>query len=452
MLAARKPHASRMQTAHRAPQGPDRVSRSPTIRQTPLVVRACVQACSTHYRLMEKPVSRSKLAPPSVRPLAPPLAGALLLATLVSSVQAQQAPIKVGLMLPATGTYAALGDAIEKGFKLYVDDQGGKLAGREIQYFKVDDESAPAKATDNVNKLIKRDQVDVIVGTVHSGVALAMARAAKQSGTLLIVPNAGADGITGAQCAPNIFRSSFSNWQPGYATGVIAAQKGYKRAMTITWNYSAGTETVKGFTEAFQKGGGKVIKDLSLPFPNVEFQALLTEIAAQKPDVVFAFFAGGGAVKFVKDYHAAGLRQTVPLMGSGFLTDGTLQAQGEAAQGLITSLHYGDNIETPRNTAFRNKYAVAYKANPDVYALQGFDAAQMLAAGLNAVKGDLSKRSALIAAMSKAQIDSPRGKFRLSPQHNPTQDFYVREVKGEYNVVTGVAVKALADPGNGCRM
>jgi branched-chain amino acid transport system substrate-binding protein len=380
------------------------------------------------------------------------LAAAALLAVLPAAALAQGAPIKVGLMLPSTGTFAALGDTIEKGFKLYVQEQGGKLAGREIQYFKVDDESDPAKATDNVNKLVKRDNVDVLVGTVHSGVALAMARVAKESGTLLIVPNAGADAITGPQCAPNIFRSSFSNWQPGYSTGVVAAGKGYKRAMTITWNYAAGNETVKGFTEAFEKGGGQVMKNLTLPFPNVEFQALLTEIAAQKPDVVFAFFAGGGAVKFVKDYDAAGLRRTVPLVGSGFLTDGTLEAQGASAQGLITTLHYGDNIETPRNTAFRNRYAVTYKSNPDVYAMQGYDAAQMLAAGLGAVKGDIKQKDALIAAMRKAQIDSPRGKFTLSAQHNPTQDFYVREVKGNYNVVTGVAVKALPDPGRGCRM
>jgi branched-chain amino acid transport system substrate-binding protein len=54
----------------------------------------------------------------------------------------------------------------------------------------------------------------------------------------------------------------------------------------------------------------------------------------------------------------------------------------------------------------------------------------MLAVGLNAVKGDIGKRDAMYAAMRKAQIDSPRGKFTLSPQHNPTQDFYVREVKG----------------------
>jgi branched-chain amino acid transport system substrate-binding protein len=379
------------------------------------------------------------------------IAAALAL-LLAGAAQAQQAPLKVGLMLPATGTFAALGDMIEKGFKLYVQEQGGKLGGREIQYFKVDDESEPSKATDNVNKLIKRDQVDVIVGTVHSGVALAMARAAKESNTLLIVPNAGADAITGAQCAPNIFRSSFSNWQPGYAAGVVAAQKGYKRAMTITWNYAAGQETVKGFIEGFEKGGGKSIKDLSLPFPGVEFQALLTEIAAQKPDVVFAFFAGGGAVKFVKDYDAAGLKRAIPLVASGFLTDGTLEAQGPSAQGILSTLHYADNLDTARNNAFRKSFALTYKANADVYSVQGYDAAQMLGAGLVAVKGDFKQRDAMLAAMNKATIDSPRGKFSLSPQRNPVQDIFLRQATGVNNEFRGVAVKALADPGRGCKV
>jgi branched-chain amino acid transport system substrate-binding protein len=139
-------------------------------------------------------------------------------------------------------------------------------------------------------------------------------------------------------------------------------------------------------------------------------------------------------------------------MGSGFLTDGTLEAQGASAQGLLTALHYADGIDTPRNTAFRNKYAVTYKSQPDVYAVQGYDAAATLAAGLTAVKGDFSQRAAMVAAMRKAQIDSPRGKYTLSAQHNPVQDFYIREVKGRENLMTGVAVKVLADPGRGCRM
>jgi branched-chain amino acid transport system substrate-binding protein len=365
--------------------------------------------------------------------------------------QAQQ-KLKVGLMLPYSGTYAALGTAIENGFRLYVAEQGGKLGGREIEYFKVDDESEPSKATDNVGKLIKRDGVDVIVGTVHSGVAMAMAKAAKDSGTLLIIPNAGAVAVTGPMCAENIFRSSFSNWQPGYAMGEVAAKKGMKKAVTITWKYAAGDESVGGFKEAFEKGGGQVVKELSLPFPNVEFQPLLTEIASLRPDVVYTFFAGGGAVKFVKDYAAAGLKKSIPLYGAGFITDGTLEAQGADADGLLTTLHYGDGLDNPKDKAFRASYEKSYKMAPDVYAVQGYDAAQMLAIGLNATHGDVAKKAEFAKAVTAAKIDSPRGAFTIGASHNPVQDIYLRQVIGKENRVIGVAVKALADPGTGCRM
>src|ERR1700682_5030214 len=172
----------------------------------------------------------------------------LLLGTSV--VSAQQPKIKIGLMLPYTGTYAALGTAITNGLKLAIAENGGSLAGREIEYFTVDDESDPAKAPDNANKLIKRDQVDVLVGTVHSGVALAMSKIARDNNTLLIIPNAGADDITGPLCATNVFRTSFSNSQMGIAMGKVMAEQGKKTAVTLTWKYAAGDESVGGFKEA----------------------------------------------------------------------------------------------------------------------------------------------------------------------------------------------------------
>src|SRR5258705_196236 len=248
---------------------------------------------------------------------------AALAAALVLPAGAQSPKLKVGFMLPYSGTYAALGDAIEKGFRLYVTEQGGRVGGREIEYVKVDDESDPAKATDNVNKLIKRDNVDVLVGTVHSGVAMAMAKVAKDNDTLLIIPNAGAVAVTGPMCAQNIFRSSFSNWQPGYAMGEVAAKRGAKKVVTIRWKKAAGAD----------------------------------------------------------------------------------------AEGLLTTLHYGDGLDNPKDKSFRAAYQKAYNAVPDVYAVQGYDAAQMLAIGLNASKGDVSKKAEIAKAIEAAKIDSPRGAF-----------------------------------------
>jgi len=230
------------------------------------------------------------------------IAASLAIAPLAS---AQDKPkLKIGLMLPSSGTYAALGTAIENGFRLHVAEQGGKLGGREITFFKVDDESDPAKATDNVNKLIKRDGVDVVVGSVHSGVALAMARAVKASRTLLIVPNAGADAVTGPMCAPNIFRSSFSNWQPGYAMGQVMAAKGHKKAIAITWKYAAGEEMVRGFREAFEKAGADVL--FSPGLPDIEAVRLVCR-SLTRP---FNFMVGMPGRSFsVAELEAAGVRR-----------------------------------------------------------------------------------------------------------------------------------------------
>jgi branched-chain amino acid transport system substrate-binding protein len=366
--------------------------------------------------------------------------------------RSQSNKVRVGLMLPYTGAFSQLGQAIENAFRLALDEKGGKLGGRDIEFYKVDDESDPPKGVENANKLVQRDKVDVLIGTVHSGVQMGIQRVARESGVLNLIPNAGVHAATRAQCAPNVFRTSFSNSQPTRALGKVMVEKGHKRAVWITWKYAAGDEAFEGFKEGYEAAGGTVVKELGLPFPNVEFQALLTEIASLRPDAVACFFAGGGAPKFIRDYAAAGLKGRIPLYGSGFLTEGVLEAAGPAADGIFTTLHYGDSLQNPRDKAFRLAYAKTFKLQPDVYAVQGYDTGLLLMHGADAVKGDLSNKKALYAAMEGATIDSPRGRWKMSKSHNPIQDIYLRVVENKENKVVGVAAKALEDSGAGCRM
>ncbi len=367
-------------------------------------------------------------------------------------VRAQSDKVRVGFMLPYTGTFAQLGVAIENGVRMALNEQGGKLGGREVEFFKVDDESNPAKGIENATRLVQRDKVDVLIGTVHSGVQMGIHKVARDTGVLNLIPNAGVHVATRAQCAPNVFRTSFSNSQPTLALGKTMVDRGHKKAVWISWNYAAGDEAFEGFEKSFTEAGGTIVKKLGLPFPNVEFQALLTEIAALKPDAVACFFAGAGAAKFMSDYAAAGLNKTIQLYGSGFLTEGVLEAAGEAANGVLTTMHYGDSLNTPRDNQFRLDYEKAFKMQPDVYAVQGYDTGLLLIQGANAVKGDLSNKKALYAAMEGAVIDSPRGKWTMSKAHNPVQDMYLRRVEGGQNKVIGIAQKAVADPATGCRM
>ncbi|MFO1117452.1 MAG: ABC transporter substrate-binding protein [Beijerinckiaceae bacterium] len=365
---------------------------------------------------------------------------------------AQGNALKVGLLLPYSGTYAPLGEAITRAMELYVKQQGGKLGGREIVFVKVDDASEPAKATENTTKLIAGEKVDVLAGTVHSGVAMAMAKMAREDGLPTLIPNAGANAITRAACAPNIFRTSFGNSQVGEATGMAMLKAGIKKVVTVTWKYAAGEESVAGFKKSFTAGGGEVIKDITLPFPDVEFQSILAEVGSLKPDAVYSFFAGGGALKFIKDYAAAKLNEKIPLWGPGFLTDGVEKAAGPAGDGVKTALHYVESLDNPENKKFVADFMEAYKVAPDVYAVQGWDSMQLLRIGLEAVGGDIKKRPEMFAAMSKASFKSPRGPFKLGTSHNPIQNFYLRELRGGENKYIGIAAEMLADEPTGCKL
>ena len=195
-------------------------------------------------------------------------------------------------MLPYTGTLAKLGQSIDNGFRLYVSKRVAGLAVVRSPSRR-STTSKPETVPDNMSRLIGRDKVDVVVGSVHSGVAMAMVKVARDTRAMLIIPNAGANDATGLLCAPNIFRTSFSNWQPNFPMGRVMYQAGHRNVATVTWRYTAGQEMVGGFKEGFAKMGGKIVEDLVLPFPDVEFQALITRLTTLKPDAVFAFFAGG---------------------------------------------------------------------------------------------------------------------------------------------------------------
>mgnify|MGYP006187171511 FL=1 len=377
---------------------------------------------------------------------------ALALGSTISSLALAADAVKIGLLLPYTGTFAALGEATTNGMKLAIEQHDNILGGRPVEYVVVDSEANPGKAVPNMQKLIAGANVDVVVGPVHSGVGMGAVKVARETGVPLIIPNAGFNAATGPLCAANIFRTSFTSWQTAYPMGQVAADKGYKNIVTVAWRYGFGTESVEGFKEGFEKAGGTVNKEIYVPFPDVEFQSQLTEIAALKPDAVFVFFAGGGAAKFVQDYAAAGLQGKIPLLGSGFLTEGTLAAQGAAASGVLTTLHYADSLNTPQNNKFRADYREKFGKEADIYAVQGYDTGLLLAQSLAKVGGNTKDRTAWNAAMAEARIDSPRGAWSFSKAHNPVQNIYLREVRDGANVVVSTAAAALADPAPGCKL
>jgi branched-chain amino acid transport system substrate-binding protein len=363
------------------------------------------------------------------------------------------APIKIGILLPYSGTYAMLGNSITNAMKMRIEQAGGRMGGRPIDYVAVDSEMSVPKTPKNTNKLIQKEKVDFLIGPVHSGIAAAMAKIMGQRKTpIMIVPNAGSNAVTGPLCAPNIFRTSFSNWQPAYPGGLLMGKEGHNTCVTISWKYGAGIQMMAAGRDGFATTGGKSVKDILLPFPNVEFQAHLSEIAALKPDCVFAFFSGGGATKFLKDYEAAGLKDRIPLYGPGFLTEGVEKAAGSAAEGIKTTLHYASNLDNQENHRFRADYEAAFGSGPNVFSVQGYDTGSLLLQAAAAVGGDVEATADVIKVMETSKVpDSPRGPWAMSKAHNPIQNIYLRQVSDGQQKLLGIAAAALEDPASGCK-
>ncbi|MCH4565536.1 MULTISPECIES: ABC transporter substrate-binding protein [Halomonas] len=364
---------------------------------------------------------------------------------------ASEHPVKLGLMLPYSGTYTALGEAITNGLQLAIEERGNQLGGRPVEYVKLDSEADPSKAPQNMSRLVRGDNVDFVIGPVHSGVAMGMLRVAKQTGAITIIPNAGLGAATNELCMPNVFRTSFSMWQDSYPMGKVAYDRGYRKMVTITWDYAGGKEDVAGFKEAFTEAGGEIVEEILVPFPSTEFQSYLAQIGSLNPDAVYTFFAGGGGVSFVRDYAASGLKDNIPLLGSGFLTEGNLGALGDAGEGVLTTLHYADTLDSDANRQFVAAYQEAYGKVPDAYAVQGYDTGMMLAQALDKVAGNTEDKEALIAALASVELESPRGLMSFSDSHHPIQNVYLREIRDGKHEVVDVAYEQLEVPDNACK-
>ncbi|MDH4246262.1 MAG: ABC transporter substrate-binding protein [Deltaproteobacteria bacterium] len=367
-------------------------------------------------------------------------------------------PIKLGLVLPYSSVYATLGQDITNGLELALEKAGGQVAGRKFEVLKQDSQVDPKVGLQVTTRFIQQDQVDFLIGPVASHVAMAMRKAAHDSQTFLIIPNAGADSLTREQCSPYIFRTSFSNWQPYQPMGVwMAKTAGIKKVSLMAPNYAAGKQALDAFKEGFLANGGQVVSEQYPALKEVDYQPFLTKVLQDQPQALFVFFAGSDAVKFVQQYAQSGLNKQVPLYSSGFLVEGAeLAAQGEAALGIKNSMHYADTLDNPANKRFVADFKKKFNQSPSLYAMQGYDSGQVLVQALTLVKGNTKDKAALQKALETVSIESPRGPFRFSKSHNPVQNIYIREVvngsQGMENRIIGRAVENLEDPGTGCSL
>ncbi|WP_339034861.1 ABC transporter substrate-binding protein [Bradyrhizobium symbiodeficiens] len=352
------------------------------------------------------------------------LTAALLLGTAMPPALAQE-KIKLGVIVTLSGPAAALGQQVRDGFALAVKDLGSKMGGRDVEVVVVDDELKPDAAVTKVKGLLERDKVDFVIGPIFSNILQAIHRPVTESKTFLISPNAGPSTFAGKDCNPFFYVTSYQNDQVHEILGKVAQDRGYKRMYLMVPNYQAGKDSVAGFKLDYK---GEIVEESYMPLNTLDFQPELSKISSQKPDALFTFMPGGLGVNLVKQYRQAGLADSIPVLSAFTVDESTLPAQQDAAVGMFGGANWAPNLDNPQNKKFVASYEAAYNVVPGTYAFQAYDAAMLIDSAIKAVKGDLSNKDAVGAALKKADFTSLRGAFKFNTNGYPIQNFYLTKV------------------------
>jgi len=334
--------------------------------------------------------------------------------------------VKIGFIATMSGPASALGQDLLDGFKLGVEKSGGKLGGLETEIIEGDDQLKPDVGRQLADRMVKRDQVDIIAGVVFSNVMMAIAGPVTRAETFIVSANAGPSALAGEMCNPFFFNVAWQNDNTHEAMGQHVQDAGYKRVYLMAPNYPAGTDALAGFKRFYK---GEIVGEALTQINQPDYAAELAQLRAAEPEAVYVFYPGGMAVNFVKQYAQAGLKEEIPLFGPSFLLDqSVLQAQGDAALGLYNTAFWSQALDNEANVEFVRGFEEKYGRLPSPYAAQAYDAARLIDSAVRRVDGNIEDKDAFRAALEAADFESVRGPFRFNHNHYPIQNYYLRKV------------------------
>ena len=370
------------------------------------------------------------------------LASAGLMA-IGSAVAAEK--VKIGFVTTITTPAGVIGKDMVDAVNLAMEDIGGKMGGLDVELIVEDDGFKPAIGKQKTDKLVKQDKVQFVTGFIWSHVLLASQKSALGAGKFLISSNAGPSQMAGKLCHKNFFSTSWQNDQTPMAMGAVLNLNNVKSLYVMAPNYAAGKNMVAGVTRTFK---GKIVgKDLTKwgKDAQLDFSAELAKAKASGAEGIFVFYPGKAGGAFIKQYAQAGLQGKIPLY-SVFTVDSIAlpklqKANMNGVMGSVMTQFWAPDLDTPQNKKFVAGFKKKYGRYPSFYAAQSYDTIFLIKSAVEAVKGDLSNKDGMRAAMEKANFPSVRGKFSYGNNHFPIQNFYSREVVKDQDGVWTTSVR-----------
>ncbi|OFZ84495.1 MAG: branched-chain amino acid ABC transporter substrate-binding protein [Betaproteobacteria bacterium RBG_16_66_20] len=374
------------------------------------------------------------------------LLAALALAAISGLAAAQT--VKIGIITTYSGPGSAQGDQLDKGFKLYLKLNAGKLPpGVKVEPVFRDDTGANADAAKRLaQELIAREKVQFLTGVVWTPNAAAIAPLTAEAKVPFVSANAA--GVSIPRISPYFARVSFTLWQSAYPLGQWAAKK-FKRAYTVVSDFSPGHEAEEAFTKGFKEAGGEIVGSARVPMTATDFVPYMQRVKDAKPEVIFAFNpAGKQATAQMKAYADLDLNKAgIKYIGTGDITtDEELQNMGDAALGVMTVHHYSAAADRSANKAFVAAYKKEYgeKLNPGFMVVGAWDAMEMIFHAIREQNGKIDPDRTMQLIKNYKNPNSPRGPIQIDPEtRDIMQNEYLREVRKVGGQLANVELETL---------
>ena len=367
----------------------------------------------------------------------------LLLSTGCSKKSGNDTTIKIGGIAPLSGSVAVYGVECKNGIDLAIEEinAAGGINGKTVQFICEDDEGAPDKSVNAFKKLVTKDKVKIIIGSLTSGCTKAVTTLAQANKIVQIAPAATSPDITDA--GDFVFRACFIDPFQGTVGGKFASENlGCKNAAVlydIQNDYSVGL--YENFNKSFEANGGKIVSAESYATNDKDFNAQITKIKNANPDVVYLPDYYGTVALIAKQIRAQGIN--CPLVGADGW-DGLIDEAGDEVLNGFYSNHYAADSTEPAVKNFVAAFNKKYGKNPNSFAALGYDSVYMLKDAI--VAAGSADPAAVKDALKKTNGDYVTGHLTFDEKRNPVKSAVMLELVKAADGSLTTAYKATVNP------
>ncbi len=345
--------------------------------------------------------------------------------------------IVIGGLAPLTGSVAQYGVAVDNAVKLAVDDINAKggILGKTIKYISYDEKGDPTEATNAYTRLVDQDKIVALIGDVTSAPCEAVAQQAARDKLPMITPSGTSEAIT--TYGENVFRACFIDPYQGQLMASYASKK--LNAKTAAILFDNGDPYSSGIADAFEAAakalGMTITNKEGYASKSTDFNSQLTKIKAGNPDVLLLPVYYNDVVLIAKQAKDQGLTATL-LGADGW--DGVAAQLDAASADVVKNAYfcsqYSASSSDPALQNFLKTYKEKYNEEPNMFAVLGYDAMQIMAAAIE--KAGTTDSAAVIKALRETNYKGLTGTTTFDDKRNPVREAIITSFDGlNYKVV-----------------